>query len=141
VQLLIQPGMVCSGNFYWPAIGSGFYDFTNGLTGDSLVIGTPKFLARNMNGQIVITLGQDADTNGSGFQVITSGPFVDARGVSVPAGQYIQMLLTPTTTALFPEQTLTWVAGFTPTGGLQFKLASGILVFSSYFATPEAYNL
>lgn len=138
VELIVYPGYLFKMNYFWPSIGSGYYNFeTPG--------GISRFRARDMDDNVVLDLNGTPDANGAYFTVQTGADYTAPNSWVIPAGDYIQLLMGTLTTKLFPNQTLHYEASFEPTGSAPaadaFILDKGIMVFTSFITSPVTWTL
>lgn len=94
--------------------------------------GTPELVAKDGNGNIVLSLSTSPDANGS-YCKLGSGTFTASDGTVVPQGYWLEAFLSAITTGMFKGQVLYWQLDFTPAGtfsAIRFIAADSKFMFS-----------
>lgn len=132
LDIPVDAARVWDGNFWWPTIPAGYFSFEDS---------TPEFVCRDQFGEIVLTLGQTPNSNGSYFAVQNTD-FTNVQGLLIPAYSWLQLHIAPADTATFASQTLTYEANITPpAAGPKWALMCGKLVFTESIVTPPVVQL
>jgi hypothetical protein len=114
----------------------------------SFTPGSPLLLAIDDNDNLVLSLNATANANGD-YVVVGNVDFLASNGFLVPAGYYVQLFLSASTTASFAGQALRYTISYTPVSGgwavggvgQPIPICRGQLRFNRTPSQPEVYKL